>query len=219
MASDVLENDPSPDGIAVLVIDDHALFREGIVNYLRTQPGLRVSAALSSGAQAIEELSRTRADVVLLDLRLGTANGLDVLVQIKAEPNAPKVLIVSSHEGDAMVRRAIACGADGYVSKSVSSAELVAAIRRVQGGRCAISPDIANKMAYTLNEPALTEREIKILEHIAAGLSNKEVGAKLGVSEKTIKNRLISMFLKLNASDRTHAVVIAMERGFISPPR
>ena len=218
MALDVPPDSATEHPIKVLLVYDHLLFRESLVGYLSAQPGLKVVAAVSTGAQAIEQLSQVRPDVVLLDLRLGASSGLDVLMQIKARPYAPRVLVVSSHEGDAMVRRAMSLGADGYISKSVSSYDLLSAIRKTHEGRRALSPEIAASLANTFDEPRLTEREIEILQHIASGLTNKEVASRMGVTEKTIKNRLVPIFVKLNASDRTRAVLVALERGFIGPP-
>ncbi len=198
-------------------MDDHALFREGLQNYLLTQGDLEVQGAVGTAQEAMNQIAEHTPDVVLLDLRLGNANGLDLLAQIKRQSNPPRVLIVSSHDGDAMVKRAWEAGADGYISKNVSSAELVKAIRAAVQGVRVISPDVAIKLGESMGLPELTDREVAIIEQIAAGLSNKEVANKLGLSEKTVKNRLIAVFSKLNASDRTHAVVIAMERGFIDP--
>lgn len=203
--------------ISILVVDDHAMFREGIANYLAAQAGLKVAAGVSNGEHALAFLRDQPVDVVLLDLRLGETDGLTVLRQIKAMPTPPKVLVVSSHEGDAMVVRAWKAGADGYVSKTISTSDLVTAIQRTVAGQNVLSPDLAAKISYSAGQNTLTLREVEIIEQVAAGLSNKEIGSKLSISEKTVKNRLMAIFAKLGASDRTHAVVIAIERGFIGP--
>ena len=201
--------------ISILIVDDHPLFREGVAAFLNAQSGLHVVGAVGSAHEAEALAIDARPTVVLLDLRLGLSQGLDVLAKLKRLARPPKVLIVSSHDGDAMVRRALEAGADGYVSKNVPSADLVAAIRKLINGERALCANIAMKVSDAVGKPELTDREIDIIELVASGLSNKEVANKLGLTEKTVKNRLVGIFEKLEASDRTHAVVIAMERGFI----
>lgn len=201
--------------ISILIVDDHPLFREGVAAFLNAQSGLRVVGAVGSEHEAEALAIDARPTVVLLDLRLGLSQGLDVLAKLKRLENPPRVLIVSSHDGDAMIRRALEAGADGYVTKNVPSAELVEAIRKLVNGERALCANIAMKVSEAVGKPELTDREIDIIELVGLGLSNKEVANKLGLSEKTVKNRLVGIFEKLEAADRTHAVVIAMERGFI----
>ncbi len=201
--------------LTVLVVDDHPVFRQGLEALVATQADMRVVGAVGDGASAFEKAVSQRPNVVLLDLRLAEANGLTVLTKLKLLQPAPKVLIVSSHEGDVMVTRALKTGADGYVSKNAPASELLSAIRKVHAGGRAISSELSRKFSEGVAQPILTLREAQILEQVARGLSNKEIGSNLGLAEKTVKNNLNLIFMKLDASDRTHAVMIAMERGII----
>lgn len=201
--------------ITLLVVDDHPVFRQGLEALLEAQSDMRVVGAASDGPEALEKAASQQPDVVLLDLRLDETNGLAVLTELKQMQPAPKVLIVSSHEGDVMVTRALKTGADGYVAKNAPSRELLSAIRKVNAGGRALSRELARKYSEGLGHASLTARETQILEQVARGLSNKEVGAELGLVEKTVKNYLNIIFMKLDASDRTHAVITAIERGII----
>lgn len=201
--------------LTVLVVDDHPVFRQGLEALVATQADMRVVGAVGDGASALDKAVSQQPNVVLLDLRLAEDNGLTVLTELKRLQPASKVLIVSSHEGDVMVTRALKTGADGYVSKNAPASELLSAIRKVHAGGRAISRELSRRFSEGVAQPTLTPREAKILEQVARGLSNKEIGSNLGLAEKTVKNHLNLIFMKLDASDRTHAVMIAMERGII----
>lgn len=203
--------------VTVLIVDDHPVFRQGLEAVLGTQADLVVVAAVATGAEALSRAAQTTPDVVLLDLRLADVDGLTVLQQLHQLPKPPKVLIVSSHEGDTMITRALKLGALGYVSKNAPATELIGAIHKVQAGQRTVSTDLSSKIAQAKNLPALTPREVEIIAQVSNGLSNKQVGSVLGLTEKTVKNHLNSIFAKLEASDRTHAVMIAIERGIIGP--
>ena len=201
--------------LTLLLVDDHPIFRQGLEALLAEQSDMRVVGAAGDGADALEKAEALQPDVVLLDLRLATTNGLSVLTKLKLLKPPPKVLIVSSHEGDVMVTRALKGGADGYVAKKAPARELLSAIRKVHIGGRALSRELARKYGEGLGQATLTPRETEIIEQVARGLSNKEVGEALGLVEKTVKNYLNIIFMKLDASDRTHAVVTAIERGII----
>ncbi len=203
--------------ISVLVVDDHPVFRQGLETLVSTQADLRLVGAVASGKEAIARVLQEPPDVMLLDLRLPDGDGLNVLTQVRGLPRAPRILVVSSHEGDTMVARAFKAGASGYVSKNAPAVELLSAIRAVFRGQRGLSTELAGKIAGAMGAPTLTPREVEIIEQVAGGQSNREVGAQLGLTEKTVKNHLNSIFIKLNASDRTHAVMIAIERGIIGP--
>ena len=198
-----------------MIVDDHPLYQRGLSSLLSTQPDLQLVATAGSAAEAMLCATASSPDVVLLDLRLPDVEGTDAVQNLsRLSPNL-KIVIVSSHEGDAMVKRAMAAGARGYVSKNASAEELLSVIRSVQEGKRSFSTGIATKLLLTVGVPTLTPREVEIMEHVAAGFSNKEVGITLGMAEKTAKNHLTSIFAKLDASDRTQAVVIATVRGII----
>lgn len=201
--------------LTVLIVDDHPVFRQGLEALVATQADMRVVGAVGDGAGALENAVSQQPHVVLLDLRLAEVSGLAVLTELKRLQPAPKVIIVSSHEGDVMVTRALKTGADGYVSKNAPAGELLSAIRKIHAGGRAISRELARKFSEGVAQPTLSPRDAQILEQVAQGLSNKEIGTNLGLAEKTVKNHLNLIFMKLDASDRTHAVMIAMERGII----
>ncbi len=203
--------------ITVLIVDDHPVFRQGLESLVGTQEDMRVVGAVDNASEALTRAASEPPDLILLDLRLADTNGLAILTEIQLLPKPPKVLIVSSHEGDAMVSRAFKAGAGGYVSKNAPGSELLSAIRKVHCGIRALSKDISLNVAASVGLPTLTPREIEIIEQVSAGMSNKEVAAHLGLSEKTVKNHLNSVFVKLDASDRTQAVMLAIERGIIGP--
>ena len=203
--------------ITVLIVDDHPVFRQGLESLVGTQEDMRVVGAVDNASEALTRAASEPPDLILLDLRLADTNGLEILTEIQLLPKPPKVLIVSSHEGDAMVSRALKAGAGGYVSKNAPASELLSAIRKVHSGIRALSKDISRNVAASIGLPTLTPREVEIIEQVSAGMSNKEVAAHLGLSEKTVKNHLNSVFVKLDASDRTHAVMLAIERGIIGP--
>lgn len=211
-------DDQTVESITVLVVDDHPVFRQGLESLVGTQADMRLVGAVSDRQGALSKAASNRPAVVLLDLRLAEDNGLTVAADLKLMQPAPRVLVVSSHEGPAMVNRALRAGADGYVSKNAPATELLSAIRKVHAGKGPIvSKDLARKCTLSTGQPSLTPREVKILEQVSRGLSNKEVGTNLGLAEKTVKNHLIVIFMKLDASDRTHAVMIAIEQGIIDP--
>lgn len=205
--------------LRLLVVDDHPVFRQGLTSLLESQTDMQVIGAVGSGAEAMAIVGSSRPDVVLLDMRLGEEDGLDVLEQLSRLAEPPRVLVISSNEGDVMVARALRAGAGGYVSKNAPAQELLNAIRDVARGGRFVSRELAARVDEAAGLPTLTERESEILSGVAAGLANKEIGAELGLTEKTVKNHLNRIFTKLDASDRTHAVMIALERGILTPPR
>lgn len=201
----------------VLVIDDHPIVRQGLEAVLRSADDLRFLGAVEGGAEGMAALARTHTDVVLLDLRLAEGDGLAVLAEVLVLRPAPRVIIFSSHEGDAMIARALRAGASGYVSKNAPPMEILTAIRSALLGEPYVSMALRRKLRATNGAPAITERERQVLEQVALGLSNQEIADRIGCAEKTVKNHLMSIFSKLEASDRTHAVMLAVERGIIGP--
>jgi DNA-binding NarL/FixJ family response regulator len=201
--------------ISVLIVDDHDVVRQGLEAILANAPTIRLVRSVSSGTDALSLLVRTSFDVVLLDLRMPDGHGLDVLAKIRKLSDPPRVLIVTSHEGDAMVARALVAGATGFVSKSTDGPTLIAAVISASRGVKIVSASLGRKIVANQGFPGLTDREAEVLTEVSRGLGNREIGETLGCSEKTVKNHLNSIFVKLDASDRTHAVMIALERGLI----
>lgn len=201
--------------IRILVVDDHPLVRQGLTLLIKTQPDFEVAAEVGTAREAIAFLRQQQVDLVLLDIRLPDEDGLVVLSAIRSRDPRPAVLMLSSHDGEAVIGRSFEGGALGYVSKVAPATELIKAIRDVAAGKRVVSQDLSKKLADHMGRPLLKPRELEILELVAQGLGNHEIGRQLGVSEKTIKNQLTLLFEKLDASDRTHAVMVAIERGLI----
>jgi len=202
--------------IRVLIVDDHELVREGIAAVLVTQPDIDVVGSAPDGATALEMCAEHEPDVVLLDLRMEGMDGLQVLARLRERAPDVRVLMLSSHDGDEAIYRALKAGAAGYVLKKQPSAELVAAIRGARTGKVPLAPEVSSRLTARMSLPTLSEREIEVLTHVARGESNKEIAGSLAISASTVKNHVDSILTKLDASDRTEAVTIALQRGIIT---
>jgi len=165
--------------------------------------------------EAIESFRVHRPDVTLMDLQMPGMNGIDAIIEIRREfPNA-RFIVLTTYQGDAQALRALKAGASGYLLKNMLRKNLVDTIRSVNAGKRCIPPEIAAELADHVTEDALTEREVQVLRAVAMGNSNKIIAGRLNVSEATVKGHMKSILSKLAANDRTHAVTIAMRRGFI----
>jgi DNA-binding NarL/FixJ family response regulator len=189
--------------------------RAGLAGEINSQPDMRVVAEASDGVECLEKFKEFLPDVTLLDLRMPNMNGLDALKAIRAIKPDAKVIILTTLVGDVQVYRAFQYGAMGYLLKSLLQDELADTVRAVMKGQKRMPPDIAADIALHASDEDLTERELSVLHAISKGCSNKIIGAELGISEHTIKNHVQSILAKLRANDRTHAVTIALQRGFI----
>ncbi len=167
------------------------------------------------GHEAIAAFERLRPDVTLMDLQMPQLNGIDALAQIRMNFPSAKIIVLTTHAGDAQATRALKAGAAGYLLKDSLRRELIDTIRTVHAGRKAIPVGIARELAEHLNSETLSERELDVLRSAAAGRSNKMIADSLGLTEQTVKSYMKNVFAKLGASDRTHAVVIAMKRGYL----
>jgi len=201
--------------IKVLAVDDHPLLREGIAAVLNGEQDIELVAEAVNGREAIEIFRQHRPDVTLMDLQMPDMNGIEAIIAIRSEfPNA-RFVVLTTYQGDVQAVRALKAGASGYLLKSMLRKDLLDTIRVVHAGRRRIPPEIATELADHIAEDTLTDREIEVLRRVANGNSNKIIGAQLNVSEATIKGHLKSILAKLGANDRTHAVTIAIRRGFI----
>lgn len=202
--------------IRILTVDDHPLLREGIAGTLEDEPDMLLLAEAATGTEALACFRRHRPDVTLMDVRLPDMDGIECMAAIRREFPEARVIILTTYRGDVQVRRALAAGAMGYLLKSMLRKELVDTIRAVHDGRLGI-PDEITRMLGEAEDGSLSAREIEVLRLVAQGRSNKRVGVELGVSEETVKMHMKSILAKLQARDRTHAVTIALRRGFFSP--
>jgi DNA-binding NarL/FixJ family response regulator len=202
--------------VRVLVVDDHAVVREGIAAMLAREPDLEFVGEASNGLEALEGFRRLRPDIVLLDLQLPGMSGIEVLTQLRQEHLEARVIILTTYEGDVTAVRALKAGACGYLLKSSLHRELYGAIAAVHAGRRYVLAEVAQDIAVHAAEEPLTSRELDVLGIVAAGKGNKAIARQLGVSEDTVKAHLRSLFSKLDVEDRTQAVVVALRRGIIS---
>ncbi|QEE31469.1 response regulator transcription factor [Terriglobus albidus] len=201
--------------IKVLTVDDHPLLREGIAAVLEGEQDVELVAEAANGQEAIELFRRHRPDVTLMDLQMPGMNGIETIVAIRSEFPDARFVVLTTYQGDVQAFRALKAGASGYLLKSMLRKDLLETIRAVNAGKRRIPPEIAAELAEHMTEDALSDREIEVLRRVADGNSNKIIGAQLSVSEATIKGHMKSILSKLGANDRTHAVTIAIKRGFI----
>ncbi len=207
-----MSNDPKL--IRILAVDDHALLRKGLAAVINAEPDMKLVAESANGEDAIEKFRMHRPDVVLMDLQMPGLNGIEATIRILSEFPDARIVVLTTYKGDAQVLRALRAGARAYLLKG-HDRELVETIHAVAEGRKRIPPEIAAELAEHATDDELSEREIEVLQLIATGNSNKQIADRLFVAEATIKSRVTNILSKLGASDRAHAVTIALKRGII----
>ena len=201
--------------IKVLTVDDHPLLREGIAAVIQGEEDLLLVGEAANGQEAIEAFRVHRPDVTLMDLQMPVMSGVDAILAIRREFPSARFVILTTYQGDVQALRAFKAGASGYLLKNMLRKELLDTIRLVHSGQKRIPPEVAVELAEHFLDDTLSEREIEILRRVAKGNSNKIIASQLSVSEATIKAHMKSILSKLGANDRTHAVTIAMRRGFL----
>jgi DNA-binding NarL/FixJ family response regulator len=201
--------------IRILCVDDHPLVRDGIAFAVNQQKDMELVGEATNGVEAIAAFRKLRPDITLMDLQMPEMNGIDATAAIREEfPNA-RIVMLTTYSGDIQASRALKMGAVGYLLKGMLRTELIDTIRAVHAGHRRIPPEIASGIAEHYAADALSMREVEVLRSVAAGCSNKVIADKLFISEDTVKGHMKNILAKLQASDRTHAVMIAIKRGFL----
>jgi DNA-binding NarL/FixJ family response regulator len=201
--------------IKVLLVDDHPLMREGIAAVIQREEDIVIVGEASNGQQAIEMFRACRPDVTLMDLQMPVMNGIDAIKSIRLEFPAARFIVLTTYQGDVQALHALKAGAAGYLLKSMIWNDLPESIRVVHSGRRRIPAEVAVALAEHVTDDLLSEREVEVLRRVALGTANKVIAAELSLSEATIKAHMKSILAKLGAKDRTHAVTIAVKRGFL----
>jgi DNA-binding NarL/FixJ family response regulator len=204
--------------IRLLVADDHPVVRDGLRAMLATQPDMKLVGEAATGTEAVAHALALRPDVVLMDLQLPGLDGPAAITALRQQAPEVRVLVLTTYGTDADITRAVDAGATGYLLKDAPREQLFGAIRAAAKGESVLSPSIATRVLGRMRAPAeeaLSPRELEILQAVARGLSNKQIGRQLYVSEATVKTHLLRIFSKLGVDDRTAAVTIALERGII----
>jgi len=204
-----------PNLIRILVVDDHFIFRQGIVGLLADQADMQLVAEASNGREAIQQFRAHRPDVTLMDLQMPEMNGLDAVIAIRGEFPEAKIIVLTTYTGDVQVLRALKAGARAYLLKNLLHRELLETIRGVHAGKKALSPEASFELAEHAMDDPLTPIEVAILRLIADGNANKQIADQLSITEDTVKGRIKSILSKLKAKDRTQAATIGLKRGII----
>jgi DNA-binding NarL/FixJ family response regulator len=202
--------------ISVLVADDHAVLRQGIAALVNSEPDMALVAQAGTGREAIEQFRLHRPDVALMDLQMPDMGGIEAMTGIRDEFPDARIVVLTTYAGDVQTRRALRAGARGYLLKGHVHTDLLDSIRAVHAGQKRIPPEVASELAGYAGADELTLREIEILRLIAGGNSNKEIGTRLAIVEDTVKSHITNILSKLQANDRTHAVIIGLKRGIIN---
>jgi DNA-binding NarL/FixJ family response regulator len=201
--------------IRVLCVDDHPIVREGVAAIINLQPDMTLAGTAATGAEALQRFVELGPDVALVDLRLPDMTGFELIRKIKDKSPNARIIVLSSHEGDVDIQRALEAGAQGYVVKGIVRDELLDIIRSVHAGKRRLPAAVAQKLAEHIADDRISSRELEVLSLMAAGKRNKEIAGDLSIAEDTVKMHVRNILSKLQVSDRTEAVTIALRRGII----
>ncbi|HEV7526332.1 MAG TPA: response regulator transcription factor [Acidimicrobiia bacterium] len=224
---DVVGADSSP--IRVLVVDDHALFRHGLVSVLRTAAGIEVVGEARDGMEAVEQAAELQPDVVLMDVRMPSVNGIEAARRIRAAQPSVRILMLTESEDEEDLYGAVRAGATGYLLKEVAIDEIADAIRAVASGQALVSPSMTTKLLSEFNAlsrrlveehdgRSLTDRELEVLRLIARGMSNKDIGGELVIAENTVRNHVRNILEKLQVRSRVEAAMYAVREKLVDSP-
>jgi DNA-binding NarL/FixJ family response regulator len=201
--------------IRVFAVDDHPLMLEGIAAIIDGEEDIQLVGEAANGEEAVRRYPNYRPDVTIIDLKMPLMDGVRAIQTLRASYPNGRFIALTTYHGDVQISRAIRAGAAGYLLKSSIRARLLDTIRTVFEGKTYILPEAAAELAEHIAQEALTERELDILRYVASGSANKNIASRLSISEATVKKHLKNIMSKLVANDRTHAVTIALKRGFL----
>jgi two-component system NarL family response regulator len=201
--------------IRILIADDHTVVREGLVSLVKRKSDMVIVAEARNGREAVDLWKEHRPDVALLDLRMPELDGVSAIKEIRELDANAHIVVLTTYDGDEDIYRAIKAGAKAYLLKDTARDALVDCVRKVHAGETYLPAPLAAKLAERVSGDALSAREIEVLQRMAAGKSNKEIGAELFISEGTVKSHVKSIFTKLDVVSRTEALATATRRGLI----
>jgi two-component system, NarL family, response regulator LiaR len=226
----VAEPAADDDRIRVLIVDDHAVVREGLRTYLALQDGIDVVGEAADGEAALEQAAALAPDVILMDLVMPGRDGIGAMQELRARGATARVIVLTSFTDEDRIMPAIRAGVAGYLLKNVQPAELARAVRAAHAGEALLDPAVAARLVEAVVQqrtaaagapppPELTPREHEVLELIVAGMANKRIALELGLSEKTVKAHVGHLLAKLGVADRTQAALLAVRTGLVADPR
>jgi len=204
-----------PEKITVMVVDDHPLMRVGITSIINARSDMLAVAQAGTGEESVSLFRQHKPEITLMDLRLPGMSGVDAILTIRATCPEARFIVLTTYEGDEDIHRALEAGAQGYVIKGMPHETLVAALHRVHAGGRFLPPPVARALASRLPKSDLSAREREVLGLIVNGKSNKEIATLLGITEATVKSHVSAILMRLDVSDRTQAVVTALQRGWV----
>ena len=206
--------------LRLLIVDDHPVVRDGLSSMFARDPGFEVLAEAADGAEAARLAHTLRPDVILMDLRMPGMDGLTAITELAKRGSAAHVLVLTTYDTDSHVLPAIEAGATGYLLKDAPRAELLRAVRAAARGEAVLSPSVTARLMSRFRAPGagpLSQRELEVLELVAAGTTNREAAARLFITEATVKTHLLNIYAKLGVGDRAAAVAEAFNRGLLTP--
>ena len=208
--------------IRLLIADDHPVVRDGLSGMFAPDPGFEVVGEACDGAEAVRLAAQLKPDVVLMDLRMPVMDGVTAIEELAKRGVAARVLVLTTYDTDSYVLPAVEAGATGYLLKDAPSDELLRAVRAAAHGESVLAPTVAARLLSRVRSPGqepLSQRELEVLELVAAGKGNREAAACLFITEATVKTHLLNIYAKLGVGDRAAAVAEAFNRGLLTPER
>ena len=201
--------------IKVMVVDDHPLMRVGVAAIINARPNMTVVAQTGTGEEAVALFHQHKPDITLMDLRLPKMSGVDAILAIRARYPESRFVVLTTYEGDEDIHRAFEAGARGYVIKGMPHQTLIDALVRVHSGGRFLPPPVVRALESRMPDSELSPREQEVLQLLVNGKSNKEIASELGITNATVKCHVSTILMRLNVSDRTQAVVAALQRGLV----